>query len=463
MSVVSTKISAIFIGPAGVGIYGLYTSTLTTLENLTSCGLGVSSVKDLAAAREEPEKLAKIYGVLQRLVWMCGVIGFLICLLFAGDLSQMTFGNRDYTTGFRILSLTLLFAQLITGPGSILVGLSQYKAITSLRLTASVLTTLTFCLCYWLMGIQGIVPVIFISSVINLGCNLFFSRKIKLPKVKIAFADIRELGSGMFKSGIMLSLSYLLMSVAGYLIRVYIGRTGDEVTLGLFIASFSLVNTYLGLIFSSIETDFYPRLSASKGIKADYEEIAKSELGLVMLLVAPLVAGMIVFSQPILYVFYSSKFYAAKEIIMWTAVSMAVKVPGWIASVGMMSLGKTQMYLYNQLAYVFLQLGLNILGYYLWGLLGVGITYTIGSLIFSIQSQLMLRRLGYSVISRQAAKLVGIMCAILVCLASIGCWASAPVLYSLGTGIVVVLTICCFRQLNKQTEIITVLRKKFKI
>ncbi len=201
----------------------------------------------------------------------------------------------------------------------------------------------------------------------------------------------------MFRAGIYLSMSWFLTSLSSYVIRVYIGRMGDDVTLGLFISSFSLVNTYLGLIFSSIESDFYPRLSAVKGEKTGFRSVASSELELVLLLIAPLVAILMVFVQPVLQIFYSSKFFGANQIIIWTAVSMVMKVPGWVCSVGLMSLGKTRIYLYNNLVYMAYQLGLNLLGFYFGGLLGIGLTYTIGCLLFSIQSVIVLQRQGYSV------------------------------------------------------------------
>ena len=50
LSVIRTKCSALFLGPAGFGIYSLISSTLTSIELATNCGLGASAVKDIAKA-----------------------------------------------------------------------------------------------------------------------------------------------------------------------------------------------------------------------------------------------------------------------------------------------------------------------------------------------------------------------------------------------------------------------------
>ncbi len=52
ISIIRSKVMAVLLGPAGIGILGLFNSTIVLLSSLTNFGLGISAVKDIAAARE---------------------------------------------------------------------------------------------------------------------------------------------------------------------------------------------------------------------------------------------------------------------------------------------------------------------------------------------------------------------------------------------------------------------------
>ena len=463
ISVISTKISAVFLGPVGLGIYGLYTSTMTTIEGLTNCGLGISAVKDIAQSKGNDIETARTFIVLNRLVWFTGLIGVAVCFFFADILSEVTFGNHDYAWGFRIISLTLLAQQLTAGKEALVIGLSKYKMIAKLRLYVGLLTLIASATFYIIMGIRGIVPVIFASAFIHAIVAFAVTRKIELPKVKVTRAETFTLGKLMLLAGIFLSISWVLGSASGYAIRVFIRSFSDEATLGLFISSFALVNTYLGLVYTSIEGDVYPRLSSTKGDKEDFRTLAQSEMELVLFLIVPLVALLIVFSQPVLQVFYSSKFLGAKNIIMWSAVSMVVRTPGWVASVGMRSLGRNKEYMYNQLVANLYQLIMNIIAFYYWGLLGVGISYTIARVFYSIQSIWWLHRMGYQCINRKVCLLVIATCLPIVTIALIGTLFNNIILYSVGTLIAAFVCLYCYRQLDKRMHITKLIKSKLHL
>ena len=69
LSVLTTKVSALFLGPVGSGIYGLISSTLTTVEAVVGCGLGTSAVKDISQgkAKNDEQSIASVYTVVNRL------------------------------------------------------------------------------------------------------------------------------------------------------------------------------------------------------------------------------------------------------------------------------------------------------------------------------------------------------------------------------------------------------------
>ncbi|MDE7397345.1 MAG: oligosaccharide flippase family protein [Muribaculum sp.] len=462
IGIISTKISAVFLGPAGVAIYGLFTSTLNTFESVISCGLGMSSVKDIAQAKDDPNKLSSIYKALERMTYLVGIIGFLIIIIFARQVSVFTFGNPDYAWGFRILSVTMIFNQILTAQGALLTGLTEYSLITRMRLWVGILTVITVGTLYIIWGKKGIVPAIFLSSAINDTVTAIITRKIKLPKVRISWRETLQLGGPMLTAGIFLSMSWFLNSLSGYLMRVYIGRTSDDITLGLFLSSFALVNTYLGLVFSSVSSDFYPRLSAVKEEKKEFQMVASSEMELVFLLIVPLVSMLMVFVHPVLQIFYSSKFFGANQIIIWSAMSMVLKTPSWICSIGFMAIGKTKIYLYNNLIHMAYQFGLNVLGFYLGGLLGVGLTYAIGNGLFGLQSIILLRHQGQSAFNVQAFRLMLLLVGSSTALAIWCTLTEGWLMYVVGSITATAISTYCLMELNHRIPIVQVIRNSIR-
>lgn len=462
LSIVRTKCTAIFLGPVGYGIYGLLTSTLSLIEAATGFGLGSSAVKDIAqaAATDEKQAISTTYTVLNRLVWWTGLLGTLLCAVFSKQLSLLTFGNTDYTVAFIIVSVTLLFNQLISGQGALLTGLRKYKYIAQANIYGSVLGFLVTVPLYAIWKIDAIVPVIVASALVSLLVSVWVVRKIRPERAAISARETLRKGRAMFCVGISLSLSYMMTMLAGYLIRIYVSHVGDALQVGLFIASFSLVNTYVGLIFSSIERDFYPRLSSVAADRKMFHTSISQEMELLLLLVAPLVMVFMVFSQPALAVFYSTKFLAAKNIICWTALAMLFKVPGWTLSIGLIARGDTKPYLRNQIAYMAYQLLLNIAGFHWGGLTGLGVSFFVSHFVYSLQMcYCAKRRFGYAMESK-TLRLAAAMAVVALGTCILASVSSGWMLY--GTGIIPVagIALASYRELDKRIGITQRLRAR---
>jgi O-antigen/teichoic acid export membrane protein len=133
IAIIRSKAIAVLLGPAGMGIAGLLTATTGLVASLSNFGLGTSAVKDIAEAYgtgDEP-RIAKTAAVFKRLVWITGLVGATITLMLSPWLSELTFGNKDYTWSFILLSVTLLLGQLTSGQNVILQGIRKLKYLAS--------------------------------------------------------------------------------------------------------------------------------------------------------------------------------------------------------------------------------------------------------------------------------------------------------------------------------------------
>src|ERR1035437_6610360 len=252
ISIIRSKFIAVLLGPIGMGIAGLLTSTSGLIGGLTNLGLGTSAVRDVSAANGTGNeiRIATVVTVLRRWVWATGTLGMLVMLALSPWLSQLTFGNRDYTLAFIWISVTLLFTQLTSGQLAILQGMRKLQYLAKASLSGSALGLIITIPLYYRFGIGGIVPSIIFTSVISFSLSYYYAKKVKIETVKISLIRTLTEGKSMLILGFMISLSGLTALGASYIVRIFISKTGSVEQVGLYTAGFAIINTYVGLVFT---------------------------------------------------------------------------------------------------------------------------------------------------------------------------------------------------------------------
>ena len=122
ISIIKSKVIAILLGPAGIGLYGMLNSTLDVLKSATGLGINMSGVKEVseAAATDDLSQIAQIIKTLRRWMLFTGSFGCIITFALASYLSRWTFGVESYTWAFPWLSVVLFFYALSEGQKAVL-------------------------------------------------------------------------------------------------------------------------------------------------------------------------------------------------------------------------------------------------------------------------------------------------------------------------------------------------------
>ena len=82
ITVVKTKIVALLLGPAGVGVLGLLQGIVDMIRNATGLGIHFSAVKDVAAANasRDGQRIGRTIRILRRWVWGTGLLGMTVAI-----------------------------------------------------------------------------------------------------------------------------------------------------------------------------------------------------------------------------------------------------------------------------------------------------------------------------------------------------------------------------------------------
>jgi O-antigen/teichoic acid export membrane protein len=181
ISVIRSKFIAIFLGPTGIGVSGLLTSTIMLISSITNLGIERSSVKNIASANTRGNELmiTKIVSVTHYLVWFTGTIGSFIIFIFSPYLSDLAFGNDDFSISFKFIAITVLFNQISSGQIAVLRGLRKLKYMASSSLLGSLIGLIVTIPIYYFYGIDGIVPSIILTSVVTLLITTYYRNNFK--------------------------------------------------------------------------------------------------------------------------------------------------------------------------------------------------------------------------------------------------------------------------------------------
>ncbi len=387
ISIIRSKFIAVLLGPLGIGVMGLFNTTINLIYSITNFGLATSAVKDVAKVNEEgnENRISVIVKVLRRLVWITGLVGAFFTFLFSSFLSKLTFGNTDYTNAFLWLSITLLFNQLSSGERVLLQGLRKLSFLAKSSLLGSILGLLLVIPLYYIYGVNGIVPGMIITSLISLVLTWFYSNKIKIKDVKVSLTETIIKGKSMVIMGFMISLSSMFTMGVGYLIRIFINNIGGVEQVGLFTAGFAIINTYVGLVFSAMGTDYYPRLSSIAHDNYLLKKAVNQQAEISLLILAPILIGFLVFIKWVVVLLYSTKFLEVNPMIYWAALGMFFKAASWSIAFIFLAKGESKLFFWNELVTNVYLLLFNIIGYYYWGLEGLGVSFTITYILYLVQ------------------------------------------------------------------------------
>jgi O-antigen/teichoic acid export membrane protein len=253
---------------------------------------------------------------------------------------------------------------------------------------------------YYFWRVDGIVPAIIITSIASLIIAWYFASKIKVDKAVVKRNDVIDEGRGMLKMGFMLSLSGLIATAASYLVRVFISNTGGVADVGLYSAGFAIISTYVGLVFTAMSTDYYPRLS---GVAHDNRQAAmliNQQAEVAVLILAPVLTVFLIFINFVVVLLYSTKFTPVNGMIQWAALGMFFKAASFPIGYILLAKGASKTFFWSELAANSYLLLFNILGYKYLGLDGLGVSFLVGYLILFVQVYLIARiKYEFSIIS----------------------------------------------------------------
>ena len=378
IGLVRTKLVAILLGPSGMGLASLFNTTVGFVSQATNLGLPISAVRQMSELydRGDQEAINHFVKVIRGWSLLTALVGMLVCVAIGPFLSQTTFAWGDHSLHFMLLSPAVGMMAITGGETAILKGMRKLGSIAIIQVLAVVAALAISVPVYYVFGESGIVPVIVMMAFATMVLTLKQSLKLIPLRLRGAKGMLGE-GMEMVRLGVAFTLAAVIGTASEMLIRSYLNVTGDLDILGLYNAGYMLTITYAGMVFSAMEADYYPRLSAVQHDIEATNETVNRQMMVSLLLISPMLAALIIALPLLVPMLFSGKFLPVVGMAQVAALAMYMKVLTLPVAYITLARGYSLSYLFLESCYFVVFVVLIIVGYQYWGLFGTGLAITL--------------------------------------------------------------------------------------
>ena len=382
IGLVRNKIAAVLLGPGGFGIISLFNSTIKFFGDSTNLGIPMSAVKEISYAYEagDRERLKEKVHLIRSWCFLTAVLGTLLCVALAPLLDAWTFNWGNHTLHFRLLSPVVGLLSIAGGELAILKGCRRLKPLALISLYQVMAAVVISLPLYYFYGEAGIVPSMVLAALAQLLITVVYSYRQFPPCLSLSLSRLRE-GRGMVRLGTAFVLAGILGSGAELVIRSYLNNKGGLADLGLYNAGYMLTMTYAGLVFSAMETDFFPRLSGACHDLAKTHDLVNSQISVSLLLVGPMLVCFIVSLPILLPLLYTGEFLPVRDMIHATVFAMLLRALLLPMEYMNLAQGASRAYLFLEAIYDVSIVLLVVWLFPIYGLVGTGMALTLAAVV----------------------------------------------------------------------------------
>lgn len=428
-SLVKNKLVAVILGPSGLGLISLYNTATTLLNNSTNLGIPFSAVRHISELYEQgdSEPLLHFIKVIRSWSLVTALCGMLACILLSPLLSLAYFHNMTHWTAFLWLSLIVALMTVSGCELAILKGTRQLRKVAVQSVMVS-LGAILFCLpVYLIWGTDGIIASLLLIALLTVWSMCYYSCRSYPFRYDLKSVSLFKEGCPMIRLGIAYTLGGILTAGGEFVIRAFMMRLGTEADVGLYNAGYALTVTYASMVFTAMETDYFPRLSAVNHDIRQSNETVNRQVEVSLLLIAPLLVGFLVFLPVLLPLLYSVRFNPVIQMAQFAILGMFFRAITLPVAYLTLAKGRSKVFLFTESSYDIFAVLAIVMGYSWDGLRGAGIALLVSALFDLLLVWLTCRtlyhfRLHRSVMTIVLVQLPLIILAFLCVNVLTGCW-----------------------------------------
>jgi enterobacterial common antigen flippase len=375
--IVRTKAMALLLGPAGVGLLGLYGAISELTRSLAGLGINSSGVRQIAEAvgSGDTRRIACTVTTLRRVALVSGALGALVLVILSKPVSWLTFGDAQHTGAVALLALAVFFGDVSAGQGALIQGMRRIADLARMNVLGALYGTVFAILIVWFYGVAGLVPSLVCAAAMSILTSWWYARKVKVERVRITLPQMTAEASGLLKLGVIFMSSGLMTLGAAYLVRIIILRQINVEAAGFYQAAWALGGLYVGFILQAMGADFYPRLTGAVKDHAECNRLVNEQTEVGLLMAGPGILATLTFAPLVITLFYRADFAPAAVVLRWLCLGMIMRVVTWPMGFIIIAKGARKLFFWTEVLANAGYAGFVWLGVQTLGLQGTGVAF----------------------------------------------------------------------------------------
>jgi len=390
---VSVKVVASIIGPAGVALVGQLNNFASIVMQFASGGINSGITKYVAEYREDDSKISQYLSTALRITGICSLICSLLLIVLHRYISELIMLSPDYGYVFVIFGLTVFMYALNNLLTSVINGYKEFKKFVNINIANSIFGVIFTVTLVWFWHLEGALVGAVTYQSLMLIVSVFMVRKLPWFKWEFFREQIsRVIAWKYFRFSLMSITTAMTAPVIQMLLRGHVMAEISPVEAGWWEGMNRISNMYLMVITSSFSVYYLPRLSELKDPVEIRHEIFKAYKVIVPMLLAGFVV--IYFLRFfIIRLLFTPEFLPMQQLFAWQMAGDFFKICSWLLAYMMVAKAMTRLFVSTEIIFGLTYLGLGYLFVHLNGIVGLTQGYLINYIIYTVAMIIAFRRL----------------------------------------------------------------------
>lgn len=427
ISLVRNKLIAVILGAEGMGLASLFNTTVGLMSQLTNLGISFSAVRHISETFESGDdaKIEHVIKVIRSWALLTALLGMLACAVFGSFLNNFTFSWGDHSLHFIVLGIAVAFTAITGGETAILKGTRRLRKLAMIQVYTVLVSLVISVPIYLMFHMSGIVPVIVLVAFAAMLLTVIYSYRFYPPRLRGVIGALGE-GKRMVQLGVAFSMAGIMTAGAEFVIRSFLNKYDSLHAVGLYNAGYMMTMVYGGMVFSAMETDFFPRLSAINNDQSRCNSVINRQIEVSLLIISPLLVLFSLGLPLIVTILFSSEFMPVVGMVQITILALYLRVMKLPVAYLTLAKGDSLSFFVLEAYSAALMVAAVSFGWRLFGLEGAGIGLLVTEFIDLIVINIFARyRYGYrsaAVVFVYAAQQLPIAVVMFVCVTTLTGW-----------------------------------------
>ena len=361
VGLLKTKIVALILGPAGLGLIVLLQNLMQTAASIASLGLGQAGTRAVAeaGAAGDSVRIATVRRALSIGAAVLALVSALLIVAFSGALAEWMSPGSVSGSLVRWLAIGVAATVAAQAQTALLMGHRRVGDLARLSILSVIVSAVVGVLAVWWWREDGVVAFVLVQVLATFIIGMVYVYRLpRAPAAVVRAVEIVSELKSMIGFGAALTVAAICVNAGQLFARTLIQQQLGAEAVGLFQASWLISVTYLGFVLQAMGTDFYPRIVAAAGDRPLLVRLVNEQIEVALLLSAPVLLGMLGLAPWLVRLLYSRAFDPAVAVLQWQVLGDVLKVASWPLGYLLLAIKASRLFMVAEIATIAVLVGL---------------------------------------------------------------------------------------------------------